>query len=246
MLPGQSAASPPLLAVCLSLFACGAAALQGQDRPSRAQLPQDHDGRGALAILRRDGILFPFAAFNRDAWRVTWPIRIQSTEIPTTADGIPQQWWGTRSPNQWRAYLANGDDTYLELKGPTTFRSFCGSMLGVRTTYQSREPLPPVPIDPFPKDGLAISGGVPLEPIETVSPESPEWAVDGVVAGRRVQRRRGKNHQKRAARCTLASSDTRGCEAKDGRAPRVVVSRSVRRRLDDVVRRSRSPVSAAA
>lgn len=176
MLPGQSAASAPLLAVCLSFFACGVSALQGQDRPSPAQLPQDHDGRGALAILRRDGILFPFAAFNRDTWRVTWPIRIESTEIPTTSDGIPKEWWGTRSPNQWRAYLANGDDTYLELKGPTTFRSFCGSMLGVRTTYQSREPLPPVPIDPFPKDGLAISGGVPLEPIETVSPESPEWA----------------------------------------------------------------------
>ena len=158
-------------------MAFGASALQGQDRPSPAQLAQDHDGRGALAVLRRDGILFPFASFDRDRWRVTWPIRLNGfVEIPTTSSAIPKDWWGTRSPDQWRAYLASGDDTYLELQMPTVFRSFCGSLLGVRTTYRSREPLPPVQVDPFPKDGLAISGGVPLEPIESVNPESAEWA----------------------------------------------------------------------
>jgi hypothetical protein len=155
---------------------CGAAALRGQDPPSRARLPPDHEGRGALAILRRDGILFPFASFDRDSWRVTWPVRLgASVEIPANAEAIPKDWWGTRSPNQWRAYLSNGTDSYLELKEPSTFRAFCGSLLGVRTTYTSSEPLPPVPIDPFPKDGLAVSGGVPVEPIETVSPDSPEW-----------------------------------------------------------------------
>ena len=181
MLPGQSAASAPLFAVCLPIVAFGALALHGQDRPPRAQLAADHDGRGALAVLRRDGILFPFASFNRDTWRVTWPVRLNPTiEIPATAAAIPKGWWGTRSPDQWLAYLANGDETYLELKDPTTFRSFCGSLLGMRTTYQSREPPPPVPVDPFPKDGLAISGGVPLEPIETVPSESPEWGAMAV------------------------------------------------------------------
>ena len=175
MLPSPSAASAPLFAVCLSLAAAGVAALNGQDPLSLAQLNRDHDGRGALAVLRRDGILFPFASFNRDVWRVTWPVRMGEVEIPTSAGAIPKEWWGTRYPNQWRAYLSDGDDAYLELREPTTFRSFCGSLLGVRTNYQSREPLPPVPVDPFPKDGLAISGGVPLEPIETVSPESAEW-----------------------------------------------------------------------
>jgi hypothetical protein len=176
VLVGQSAAAAPLLALCLSALAFSASVPHAQERPSRAQPSPDHDGRGALAVLRRDGILFPFASFDRDRWRVTWPIRIGSIELPANAEAIPERWWGTRSPQQWRAYLTDGDETYLQLQGPTTFRSFCGPMLGLRTNYQSREPIPPVPVDPFPKDGLAISGGVPLEPIEMVSSESPEWA----------------------------------------------------------------------
>ena len=68
-------------------------------------------------------------------------------------------------------------------------------MLGVRTTYRSGQPLPPVPVDPFPKDGLAISGGVPLEPIESVSRYVAGMAGDGRVAAEGVQSRRGRDHQ---------------------------------------------------
>jgi hypothetical protein len=168
----------PRPAACLSLLALCAVALQGQDRPSPAEASGDHDGRGALAVLRRDGLMFPFASFNRDSWRATWPIisRNPALDIPTTREAIPKDWWGTRSPDQWRGYLTSGDDVYLEVKAPEVFQSFCGPRLGVRTTYRSGQPLPPVPVDPFPKDGLAISGGVPLEPIESVSRSSPEWA----------------------------------------------------------------------
>jgi hypothetical protein len=171
-----SAAPVPLVAVSLSLLTLGGFAQQGQDRPSPADAARDHDGRGALAVLRRDGVLFPFASFSRDSWRVTWPINLgPSLEIPATQDAIPNGWWGTRSPDQWRAHLTSGDEMLLELKGPAVFQSFCGQRLGVRTTYRSGQPLPPVRVDPFPKDGLAISGGVPLEPIESVSRTSPEW-----------------------------------------------------------------------
>lgn len=170
-----------LLAVCLSLLALCAVAQQSQDRPSPADAARDHDGRGALAILRRDGLLFPFASFNRDSWRATWPISLgPSLEIPVTRDAIPKDWWGTRSPDQWRAHLTSGDEVFLEIKAPTVFQSFCGPRLGVQTTYRSDQPLPPVRVDPFPKDGLAISGGVPLEPIESVSPTSPEWPAMAV------------------------------------------------------------------
>ena len=164
------------LVVCSSLLALCAVALRGQDRPLPGQ-GQDHDGRGALAVLRRDGLLFPFASFNRDTWRATWPIGLYPRiEIPITRETIPKSWWGTRSPDQWRAYLNSGKDEFLQLKEPTVFQVFCAPRIGVRTTYRSSEPLPPVRVDPFPKDGLAISGGVPLEPIETVTPASPEWA----------------------------------------------------------------------
>jgi hypothetical protein len=171
----------PRLAACLSLLALGVVALQGQDRPAPAEASQDHDGRGALAVLRRDGLLFPFASFNRDSWRATWPISINpSLDIPATREAIPKGWWGTRSPDQWRAYLTSGNDVLLEVKDPAVFQLFCAPRLGVLTTYRSDQPLPPVPVDPFPKDGLAISGGVPLEPIESVIRSSPEWTTMAV------------------------------------------------------------------
>jgi hypothetical protein len=164
-------------AACLSLLALCAVAPQGQDRPSPAEGAQDHDGTGALAVLRRDGLLLPVASFNRDSWRTTWPVHPdQYQAIPATLADIPKGWWGTRWPDQWRAHLTSGDAVFLEIKAPAMSQVFCGPVLGLRTNYRSDQPLPPVPVDPFPKDGLAISGGVPVEPIETVSSSSPEWA----------------------------------------------------------------------
>ena len=170
------------LAVCLTLLTLGAVALAGQDRPMRPGASQDHDGRGALAVLRRDGLLFPFASFDRDSWRVTWPIGLgRYLERPVTREAVPKDWWGTRSPDQWRAHLTTGDDVFLELTTPTVFQTFCSPRLGIRTTYRSSQALPLVRVEPFPKDGLAISGGVPLDPIETLTPASPEWPAMAVA-----------------------------------------------------------------
>jgi hypothetical protein len=135
-----------------------------------------HDGRGALAILRRDGVMFPFASFNQDNWRVTWPVGISSVEIPIALDDIPEKWWGTPTPGQWRGHLTNGELIDVELRAPVRFRTwFCRNRLGLATSYQSSSPLPPMPIEPFPKDGLAVSSNVPVERIESVDPASAEW-----------------------------------------------------------------------
>jgi hypothetical protein len=136
----------------------------------------DHDGRGAVAILRRDGLLFPFASFNRDNWRASWPIGISDVEIPVSLDDVPERWLGTPTPKQWRAYLTTGESVDLELRAPVPFIAYyCRRRLGLSTTYTSGSPLPPIPVEPFPKDGLAVSGSVSLERIESVSPGSAEW-----------------------------------------------------------------------
>jgi hypothetical protein len=220
--PALLAARRPLLALSFALLALGAFAVQAQDQRSPAAAARDHDGRGALAVLRRDGVLFPFASFNRDSWRVTWPVHlVPYLEIPATQEAIPKDWWGTRLPDQWRAHLTTGDEVSLEVKAPEVFQSFCGPRLGVRTTYRPREPIPPVRVDPFPKDGLAISGGVPLEAIESVSSTSPDWPMmmDSLVGHfnrvedetlKKVQQRAGWRHpipveMRRAARIRLES-----------------------------------------
>jgi hypothetical protein len=164
----------------LAILALCAFAPTGQDRQPAGD-PSERQGRGALAVLRRDGILFPFAAFNRDTWRITWPLNLTSKEIPVTLASIPEDWWGTPTPGPWRARMTTGEDMLLELQAPTVYRTFCSPRLGVRTNYRSTLPLPPAQVEPFPKDALAISGDVPIEPIESVSRTSPEWSMLAVA-----------------------------------------------------------------
>jgi hypothetical protein len=152
------------------------AAMAQTDRAAFARLAaQERDDRGALAILRRDGILFPFASFSRDNWQITWPVD-PPADIPTNLAAIPKRWWGTVAPEQWRVRLTNGADGTVNVSGPVVFPMFCEKRIGAQTNYRASEALPPKPVDPFPKDGLAITGRVPIDPIETVDPASPEWA----------------------------------------------------------------------
>jgi hypothetical protein len=164
------------------------------------QRPPDHEARGALAILRRDGVILPFASFNRDDWRVSWPVALSNLDLPIGLGDIPEKWWGTPTPAQWRGHLTNGELIDIELRAPVTFRTwYCRTRLGLSTSYQSSLPLPPTPVEPFPKDGLAVSSHVPVERIESVDRASADWAAlplallpdvdrleDSTVAGVRI------------------------------------------------------------
>jgi hypothetical protein len=143
--------------------------------PRAQEREEERPGRGALAILRRDGLLFPFASFDRDLWNVTWPVDIDRLKIPPAFSTVPPKWWGTRTPDRWRVRLTTGEDRVIEARNPQTFSVFCERRLGVRTTYEPSLPVP-IGVDPFPKDGLAITGSVPIEPIEIVNLAAPEAA----------------------------------------------------------------------
>jgi hypothetical protein len=143
---------------------------------SRAQQrEEERPHHGALAILRRDGVLFPFASFDTDNWAVTWPVDITKLKIPAAFAAVPRSWWGTRAPERWRVRLMTGEERVIEAGNPQLFSVFCERRLGVRTNYQASQPVP-VGVDPFPKDGLAIAGSVPIEPIEIVNLATPEAA----------------------------------------------------------------------
>jgi hypothetical protein len=138
---------------------------------------QERDDRGALAILRRDGVLFPFASFNRDNWQITWPIDLTKVAIPANLGAIPKRWWGTVAPEHWRVHLTNGAEATVDVSAPVLFPMFCAKRIGAQTNYRASQPLPPNPVDPYPKDGLAITGRVPIDSIESVNPASPEFAA---------------------------------------------------------------------
>jgi len=132
------------------------------------------DDKGALAVLRRDGVIFPFASFDRDVWEITWPLWFRDIKLPGALQQIPDKWWGKGSARSWRAHLLSGATADLTLRAVGAFRPFCVDRLGLATTYKSSEPLPPKPVHPYPKDGVAVSGNLSIDPIESVNPASPE------------------------------------------------------------------------
>jgi hypothetical protein len=138
--------------------------------------PQEQEkkiDRAILAIMRRDGVMFPFAAFDKDNWEVPWPLDLADVQVPARLEGIREKWWGMRSPTEWRLTLANGEAQSITAKAPSVYRAFCSQRLGIQTSYASTLPLPPAPVDPYPKDGLVTSPAFAVEPIESVN--HAEW-----------------------------------------------------------------------
>jgi hypothetical protein len=132
-------------------------------------MPLSGQGRGAfgLGVLRRDGVLIPFAAYNGHSWTADWP-GVDSPELPISLDSVPKRWWGAPGPAApWTAYLLDGTTRPLVLKKPEHLSIFCGAHLGIRTDYEGSGFDPRQPT--IAKDGVAIAGGATLLPVIQVS-----------------------------------------------------------------------------
>ena len=125
----------------------------------------------SVAVLRRDGILVPFAAFNGRAWSVPWPG--QPAIMPISLSDIPKPWWGDAGPAApWTAWLADEEKRPLKLLKPVHVPIFCGARLAIATDYRGaalEEHAPTVP-----KDGIATAGDVEIEPIVQISVHAPD------------------------------------------------------------------------
>lgn len=163
-----------VLAVLLSFGAAQSPSPERKQEEPRAD-------RGVLAVLRRDGIMFPFASFRGSYWTAPWPGGLRNVELPINLGSIPGRWWGGRAPDSWQAWLLDGTNRPLRAVVPAQFRVHCALRLGVRTDYKPSDPVPVLPSEPFPKDGLAVSTGIPVEPIEIVKQTDAEWGVLAVA-----------------------------------------------------------------
>ena len=132
-----------------------------------------------LAVLRRDGILVPFAAFNGHEWSAPWPASDTAVPLPIGLDDVPKKWWGPAAPPaSWTAWMIlDGSERPLKLERPAQVRVFCGGHIGVKTDYvgepvDEREPS-------VLKDALAVAASgdqVPVQPILQVSVIAPTIA----------------------------------------------------------------------
>jgi hypothetical protein len=125
-------------------------------------------------VLRRDGIIIPFAAFDGKRWRNAWPMPTLELTIPIDLRGIPSRWWGpTSALDHWQAWTG-GEPQNLRVVQPDWIEAHCLRQIGLRTDYRPAEPAPPRTEQPYPKDGLVISPAQPVERIAIVPPESDE------------------------------------------------------------------------
>ena len=127
----------------------------------------------ALGILRRDGLVIPFAVFD-ERWKTPWPAGMPS-EMPISLTDVPKRWWGVDEPFErfalWRDGKREGEVT---IGAPTVTRPMCQPRVVLRSDYKATSVIPPVSERPHPKDGLLVGGGVPVGRIDAVE-RGAEW-----------------------------------------------------------------------
>jgi len=141
--------------------------------------------RGALGVgvLRRDGVVIPFAAFDGKNWSSSWPVPALDVTVPINVRAVPAKWWGPSGPLEtWQAWLDKPGESALEARPlrvlhPDWVDVPCRRQIGLRTDYRAERPLPPRTEQPFPKDGLAVSPDQPVDRIEIAPMESSDVRV---------------------------------------------------------------------
>ncbi len=138
-----------------------------------------------LAVVRRDGVVIPFAHFNArprgllqrgGRWLNPWPEVGKDVEIPLQLSDVPDDWWPGKQPVlSWTVWPLQGTKTEVESQAPATFIAHCQLGIGIRTSFKPAEPPPPESAQPYPKDGLATSGLVTVERPVLLEPSATEW-----------------------------------------------------------------------
>ena len=136
----------------------------------------------AIGLLRRDGIVIPFATFDGRDWASTWPADLRTLQVPASLTAVPTKWWGKAGPLDTMTLWVTGESRGpVRLERPTAVRIMCSPRAGLRSTYVSSLPVPPPTNRSYPKDGVVVSGTTVVEPIAAVPQSSPEWAGTATV-----------------------------------------------------------------
>ena len=161
------------------LLVVAMAALAGLAAPY-AQQPGTAEA--LVAVLRRDGLVLPFAAFDGRRWVSPWPAAMRNQELPIGFDDIPAAWWGAPGPQRTMTLWTDGvRRSEVAIERPATIPLLCSARVMLRSAYTAAEPAPPPFVQPYPKDGLLVSGGHRVEPVPRIAPGSAEWNAAPVV-----------------------------------------------------------------
>jgi hypothetical protein len=147
-----------------------------------AGLLQPRAASFTIGVLRRDALIVPFATYDGKGWKNYWPAPPESADVPISVRSVSKRWWGPAGPREtWQIWTPDNPPRMVKVRQPDWASSYCHKVVGLRTDYQPRFRPPPLSVNPYPKDGLAVSPPRPVEPIEIVAPDSRER--DDVVEG---------------------------------------------------------------
>jgi hypothetical protein len=129
----------------------------------------------AAGVLRRDGVIVPFAVFDGKSWSARWPKPALDLIVPIDVGSVPEKWWGATGPRDtWFAVIGSAAPQPIKVVQPDWIDVHCVRQIGLHTDYRSDQLPPPLGEEPYPKDGLAISPSRPVEPIVNVPPAGTE------------------------------------------------------------------------
>ena len=136
----------------------------------------DRDATFTVGVLRRDGIVVPFATFDGRNWSSHWPHPAVELTVPINLESVPSGWWGSTGPlASWEAWVAGSDERQtIHVRQPDWIDVHCLRQIGLRTDYRAGEFPPPPQEQPYPKDGLAVSPPRPIERVQAVPPAGDE------------------------------------------------------------------------
>ena len=132
------------------------------------------DQRFTVAIVRSDGALVPFAAYDAGRWERAWPGADEATDVKAV-DNVPSVWRrrGGRVPDVWRVWPASGaPGTQVHVNGVEAVEAHCQGQIALKTDLSSAEPQHPL------KFGIAIdSASIAVSAIEEVHRSDAQWAA---------------------------------------------------------------------
>lgn len=130
--------------------------------------------RFTLAIVRHDGGIVPFAAYDGGQWERAWPEADQAIDV-TSIDNLPSVWRkrGERVPNIWRVWpAAGGTPIQAQVSGMAVVEAHCSRQVVLRTN------LPRTRAEQLRKFGIAVDSlSVRVGTVEEVRRSDPVWAA---------------------------------------------------------------------
>ena len=132
-----------------------------------------------VGVLRRDGVIIPFGAFDGKKWSNAWPAPEDDLTVPIGVRDVPSRWWGpTKALDSWQVWTSP-DPQMLRITQLDWIDSHCVRQIGLRSDFRAPTAAPPPIEQPYPKEGLAVSPPQPIERITIVPPTSDEARLLG-------------------------------------------------------------------